>query len=218
MQDFGITPGEYYLYCGHNPDPPRVFWLPIYLVVVVACFLWIYLPERDFTEALLFVLVWHIPPFCLAPLLPMGVMFMLVKVPFGNYKRFRLKGKGVTARIEKYDATLTAYNTAKREAKRAIREAEIARRHRAWVRQEAERERRRKQAEYWMNLSSEEFEREVATLLQRRGYQGPTDGQVRGWRDRYSCERRSQVPHYSVQEISEASRTVCGQRAIWQPC
>ena len=113
----------------------------------------------------------------------------LVESAVVRFKRFRLLKGPVASRIKLYEEAWATYQTyqiaqqeeaeraqrederARWEAERARREVERVRLEEERAREEARREVLRKRAEYWNGLSGLEFEKELGTLCERRGYE-----------------------------------------------
>lgn len=172
LQDFGITPKEYDLYVGGSKAEYLGQILLILYVGIPAAAFFITL---DVSAALgaLFLLV--------LAFFPVGLVAFSINLAIVRFKRSQLVTSPVASRIKLYEESLAAY----RETERVRLEAERVRWESIWEAErkrveaeaEAEMERRqaevarlRKQREYWMGLTGAEFERELASLFQSRGY------------------------------------------------
>ncbi len=179
LQDYGVTAEDFEIYRGKTPDPSKGLWVSVGLGIFLVGFLTLftYAPrwnnprDSDIVSSLLVAA-------CITPFLWFPIVF-LVQYLIVRFRRSRLVRGPIPPLIELYKEASRAYRAhvreverAREEAERVRREVEKARRQAVLARWHAQRERRRKHAEYWMGLSGEKFEQEVATLLQRRGYRG----------------------------------------------
>ena len=171
LQDFGITPEEYYLFAGEYDWGDRG-WLCFHLLLFSVPFFVVLLITRDVGSAIIngFIFFGFV-------LIPSVVLVSLFKPIFVRFKRSRLLASPLSSQIKLYEEAQATYQEAEKvrlKAERirweAVWEAERARQEAELARQNAERERLRKLRDYWMNLSGVEFERELAALFQRRGY------------------------------------------------
>ena len=168
LQDFGITPEEYDLYTKGDPDGWG--WLIGVVIVAQFCILFsvVFLITRDLGIAF----VWGFFGAIFPPgIFVSGPLGMLVKSAIVGYKRSRLLKSPVGSQIELYKKAETDSYENQRKARREAINAEHEARRIERAQREAERARQRKLRDYWMNLSGIEFERELAALFQRRGYQ-----------------------------------------------
>ena len=176
LQDYGISAREYEIYT-RSKYHPRWWHLCIAYIglALVLCLVW-FAATGDWATPLFIAFLGIVPPFL--GLVPAVGVCVGVAVPIKRYKFSRLMKSPVVDQIKLYEEAKQVHWNVRHEIDRKRRRAAERAQRKEWeVRETAElrlrneeRERLRKKAEYWMNLSGGQFEREMATLFMRRGY------------------------------------------------
>ena len=164
LQDFGVTYEQYALYEGTSDVGSgwgclSVLVLPLSVAIPIGFF---------------FETEWFWGTLMLSAVPFMFVGMFIVQPTVARFARSKLLNSPVASRIRKYEEARKAWLHyrlyEKPKAERAEREAKRAEWARQQANQEAERARHQKKIDYWMSLSGDDFERDMAALCRRLGY------------------------------------------------